>query len=79
MNLLDCPHNEWEAWASFSDADEGEIDSAYDRWRQEANLGAPQGYGGRLIKAVSSNQERLHNCQLRSSSPWTESAHGGAR
>ncbi|HEY7701754.1 MAG TPA: hypothetical protein VIB02_05530 [Candidatus Limnocylindrales bacterium] len=49
VNLLGYPHDEWETWASFSDADEAEVENTYGRWRQEANRGAPQGHGGRLI------------------------------
>lgn len=49
VSLLGYPHDEWDTWATFSDADQSEVDTTYGRWRHEANRGAPQGHDGRLI------------------------------
>ena len=40
-NLLGYPHDEWEAWAEYSDADRNELGRTFMRWRSERGMSRP--------------------------------------
>jgi len=46
VNWFGYPHGAWDVWRGLSDAAESEIVNTFERWRQEAGLGSPQGHGG---------------------------------
>lgn len=43
-NLLGYPHDEWEAWAKYSDADPEELARTFTRWRAERGISRASSY-----------------------------------
>ena len=43
-NLIGYPHDEWEAWARYSDANREELARVFSRWRSERGMSRPSSY-----------------------------------
>jgi hypothetical protein len=43
-NLLGYPHDDWEEWASYSDAEPKELAQVFMRWRSERGMSRPSNY-----------------------------------